>query len=212
MRLGADFVKPGVGAGSLNDGAAALGASPLGEDAVATDGAVMGPGVSAGSIIEGADVLGDAVATDGDVAEPSVGAGSLAEGAEVLGDAVATDGDVAEPAVGAGSFAAAEDASGADADPLSAAATAQSGVGAGSLSESVDASADDVAVEGALAVMSAEAIGIGASEAKAAAPSAMAETRRTLWVIETSLCDGRRQAPREPQSAYQRPNRATVPA
>ena len=86
-------------------------------------------------------------------------------------------------------------------DPLSAAATAQAGVGAGSLSESVDVSAGDVAAPvatvGAPAVMSAKAIGIGDSEAKAAAPSAIAETRRTLWVIKTSLCDWRRCAPRE---------------
>ncbi len=159
-----------MGAGSLSDGAAAAGASPLGDDAVATDG-------------------------DG------VGAGSLGEGAAVVGDAVATDGDVGAPGAGAGSFAEAEEASSAGVDPLIAAAIAQAGVGAGSLSESVDVSAGDVAAPvatvGAVAVMSAEAIGIGESEAKAAAPSAIAETRRTLWVIKTSLCDTRRCAPRE---------------
>jgi hypothetical protein len=160
-----------------------VGAGSLGEDDVAMDGMVAEPAVGAASFIEGADVLGDALATDGDVAEPGVGAGSLNEGADVPGDAVATDGDVAEPGVGADSFAAAEDASGVDVDPFSAAATAQAGVGAGSLSESVDVSAGDIAVGGALAAGSAEAIGIGASEAKAAAPSAMAETRRTLWVM-----------------------------
>jgi hypothetical protein len=124
-----------------------------------------------------------------------VGAGSLSDGAVAAGasplDAVATDDEVAEPGVGAGSFTEAEDASGVAVEPFSAAATAQAGVGAGSLSESVDVSAGDVvapvAIAGAPAVMSAEAIGIGASEAKAAAPSAIAETRRTLWVMKTSL-------------------------
>ena len=139
--------------------------------------------MGAGSLGEGAAVPGDAVATDGDVAEPGVGAGSVTEGADALGGAVATEGEVAEPGVGAGSLAEAKDASGARVDPLSAAAMAQAGVGAGSLSESVDVSAGDVAVAGALVVISAEAIGIEENEAKAAAPSAMAETRRTLWVM-----------------------------
>jgi hypothetical protein len=139
--------------------------------------------VGAGSLGEGPAVSGDAVATDGDVPGPGVGT----EGADALGGAVATEGEVAEPGVGAGSVTEAKDASGAGVDPLSAAAMAQAGVGAGSLSESVDVSAGDVAVAEALVVISAEAIGIGANEAKAAAPSAMAETRRTLWVMETSI-------------------------
>jgi hypothetical protein len=138
--------------------------------------------VGAGSLGEGAAVPGDAVATDGDVAEPGIGAG-VTEGADALGGAVATEGEVAEPGVGAGSLAEAKDASGARVDPLSAAAMAQAGVGAGSLSESVDVSTGDVAVAGALVVISAEAIGIEENEAKAAAPSAMAETRRALWVM-----------------------------
>jgi hypothetical protein len=170
-----------VGAGSLREGAAALG------DAVATDGEVAEPGVGAGSLVEGAAVPGDAVATDGDVAEPGVGAGVLGVGAGVPGDAVATEAEVAEPGVGAGSLAEAKVASGARVDPLSAAAMAQAGVGAGSLSEGVDVSACEAAAAGALVVVSDKAIGIGENEAKTAAPSAMAETRRTLWVMRDLL-------------------------
>ncbi|MGA8444679.1 MAG: hypothetical protein WB766_05735, partial [Roseiarcus sp.] len=81
----------------------------------------------------------------------------------------------------------AEDAPGAPVDPLTASATAQLGVGAGSLSERVDVAACDEALVGALAATSAEAIEIGESEANAAAPSAIAETLRTLLVMETSI-------------------------
>jgi hypothetical protein len=132
-------------------------------------------------------LVADAEATGGDAARAGVEAGSLAEGAAVVGDAVATDGDDAAPAVSAGSFAAAEDASCIDVDPFRAADIAQPGVGAGSLSERVDVSAGDVAapvaIAGGLAAVSADAIGMGESKAKAAAPSAIAETRRALWVM-----------------------------
>jgi len=108
-------------------------------------------------------------------------------------DAVATGGDVAELGVGAAPLDAdvAPLAEGADAiGPV----IAQPGVGAGSLSEGIDASGGDIAplvadVE-TLAAGSAKAIGSGDSEAKAAAPSAMAETRRMLLVIETSHFTG----------------------
>ena len=122
----------------------------------------------------------------------------LTEGADGLGDAVATDGEVAEPGVGAGPFAAAEDAPGAAVDPLTASATAQLGVGAGSLSERVDVAACDEALVGALAVTSAEAIEIGESEANAAAPSAIAETLRTLLVMETSISTAAQRATQSP--------------
>ena len=140
-----------------------------------------------------APLVEDPVATEGDVAEPSVGAASPGEVVAVLGDAVATDD--AGSAAGAGSFAEAKDASAA-ADPFSAAVIAQAGVGAGSASESADVSAGDENA-GALAVVSAKAIEIGESEAKAAAPSAIAEIRRTFWVMTTSLCVVRRCAPLE---------------
>jgi hypothetical protein len=135
------------------------------------------------------------VATEGDIAEPSVGAASSGQVAAVLGDAVATGGAGAGSAVGAGSFAEAKDASAA-ADPFSAATMAQAGVGAGSASDSADVSAGDENA-GSLAVVSAKAIEIGDSEAKAAAPSAIAEIRRTFWAMTTSLCVVRRCAPLE---------------
>ena len=104
---------------------------------------------------------------------------------------MATDGEVTEPGVGARSLIVAEDASGDGLVPESAAVIAQFGVGAGSLSESGDESGGAVAsvvdAVGVLAAVSAQATGTGESEAKAAAASAIAETRRTLWVIETSL-------------------------
>jgi hypothetical protein len=144
---------------------------------------------------------GDAVATDGETVEPGVGAGSLVDGADVLGDAVATDGEVMEPGVGARSLIVADGLV-----PESAAAIAQFGVGAGSLSESGDESGGAVApvvdAVGALAAMSAQATGIGESEAKAAAPSAIAETRRTLWVIETSISSATHSAPRKAPSPF----------
>jgi hypothetical protein len=148
-----------------------------------------------------APLVEDPVATEGDVAEPSVGAASPGEVVAVLGDAVAADGDDAGSAVGAGSFAEAKDASAA-ADPFSAAVIAQAGVGAGSASESADVSAGDENA-GALAVVSAKTIEIGESEAKAAAPSAIAEIRRTFWVMTTSLCVVRRCAPLENPSPHQ---------
>jgi hypothetical protein len=142
-------------------------------------------GVGAGSASDGAAALGaaalgaDAVATEGDVAGAGVGADSLGETA-VSGFAVATD-----DAAGAGSFPVARDAP----EPFRAAVMAQAGVGAGSLKERVDVSAGDAAA-GAPAVVSAKAIGIEHSEAKAAALSAIAEIRRTFWVMKTSLTRG----------------------
>jgi hypothetical protein len=163
--------------------------------------------VGAGSLRDGfvAPFGGDAVATDGEFVEPGVGACSLVEGADVPGEAVTRDGEVEESGVGAGSFTEAEDAFGAGVDPLDevAAAMAQPGVGAGSLSESVDVSADDVAGAGRLVISSAEASGIAESETKAAAPSAIAETRRMLSVMETSLfLMGRRDRPPAGENAH----------
>jgi hypothetical protein len=169
-----------VGAGSLKDAAAALGAVvPLSEDdAVATGADVAEPGVGAGLGSDVAPLGEDAAATDGDVAEPGVGAASLSEGAPAL------DADVAPLAADAGAIGP---------------AMAEPGVGAGSLSEGMDASGGEVAPlvadVGALAAdVSAKAIGSGDSEAKAAAASAMAETRRMLWVMETSISPAQRAA------------------
>jgi hypothetical protein len=177
-RLGAVSVKSGVGAGSANDGAAALEVAAFGPDAVATEGDVAGAGVGAGSLGEAALGAG-VVATEGDVAGADMGAGSL--GAAVSGFAVAID----EDAAGAGSFPVARDAP----DPFRAAAMAEAGVGAGSARERADVSAGDAAA-GAPAVVSARAIGIEHSETKAAALSAIAEIRRTFWVMKTSLTRG----------------------
>jgi hypothetical protein len=163
-----------VGAGSLNDGFA--------------------------GVVSDAPLVADAEATGGDAAGAGVGAGSPVEGAALLGDAVATDGDDTAPAVSAGSFAVAEDASCIDVDPFSAADIAQPGVGAGSLSERVDVSAGDVAalvaIAGGLAAVSAEAIGMGESEAKAAAPSDCRDSKSAVGHVDLP-CNTRRRAPRK---------------
>jgi hypothetical protein len=151
-----------VGAGSLSDGAVAFCAdvAELGEDTAVTGGDTAEFGVGVGSLGDGADPFGGDAAPLAEDADATAGAAALGAGVGSLAEAAdAFRGEVAPLAK--------------DVDETGP-AMAQPGVGAGSASEGAEASTL-LAADG-----SAKATGREDSGAKATAPSAIAESRRTL--------------------------------